>query len=99
MRHRLAMLVCLVVACGAGWSRLQVSAASTVRYEEVQGWPRLPASVQLGEAAGVAVDINGHVFVFHRPGRGFVLTATTKLSEPAVLEIDANTGKLISSWG
>ena len=25
----------------------------------------------MGEAAGVAVDVNGHVMVFHRPGRGF----------------------------
>ena len=67
--------------------------------EEVKDWPSLPPGVQLGEAAGVAVDVNGHVFVFHRPGRGFVLTEKTKLTEPTVFEIDANTGKLISSWG
>lgn len=53
----------------------------------------------MGEAAGVAVDTNGHVFVFHRPGRGFEPLATTKLSNPPVLEIDAESGKLINSWG
>jgi len=73
--------------------------SSPVRYQEVKGWPALPASVQMGEAAGVAVDTNGHVFVFHRPGRGFEPTATEKLSDPPVLEIDADTGRLINAWG
>jgi peptidylamidoglycolate lyase len=68
-------------------------------YEEVKGWPVLPAGVQLGETAGVAIDVNGHVLVFHRPGRGFALKETSKIAEPTVLEIDPDTGKVISSWG
>ena len=52
----------------------------------------------MGEAAGVAVDMDGHVFVFHRPGRGST-PATEKLADAAVLEIDADTGRLIRSWG
>jgi len=55
------------------------------RYAEVKDWPRLPPTVQLGECAGVAVDANGHVFVFHRPGRGFDTAATEKLTEPTFL--------------
>lgn len=78
---------------------LPVSAATITQYEEVKNWPSLPAGMQLGETAGVAVDVNGHVFVFHRPGRGFDLKESTKLAEPTVLEIDPDTGKLISSWG
>jgi peptidylamidoglycolate lyase len=39
------------------------------------------------------------VFIFHRPGRGFEPSATELLAEPAVLEVDADTGKLIASWG
>jgi peptidylamidoglycolate lyase len=74
-------------------------AATITGYEEVKDWPSLPAGVHLGETAGVAVDVNGHVLIFHRPGRGFDIKATTKLTEPTVLEIDADTGKLISSWG
>ena len=70
-----------------------------VRYQEVKGWPRLPAGVEMGEAAGVAVDSHGHVFVFHRPGRGFDPGATELLKDPAVLEIDGATGQLIRSWG
>src|SRR5215472_1135830 len=89
-----ALIVTLLAGRGHG-----AVAATVTRYEEVKAWPSLPPDVQLGEAAGVAVDVNGHVFIFHRPGRGFDLTATTKLTRPAVLEIDASTGKLISSWG
>ena len=94
-----AALVGLLVALTGGFGRLHVTAAPTVPYEEVKDWLRLPAGVQLGEAAGVAVDTNGHVFIFHRPGRGFDTAATTKLTEPPVLEVDAGTGKLLQSWG
>jgi peptidylamidoglycolate lyase len=87
----------LIVILLAG--RRDAHAASITRYEEVKNWPSLPPSVQLGETAGVAVDVNGHVLVFHRPGRGFDLKADTKLTEPTVIEIDPETGKLISSWG
>ena len=87
----------LVTWLSAG--RRDASAATLTRYEEVRNWPSLPPDVKLGETAGVAVDVNGHVLVFHRPGRGFDLAAKTKLIEPTVLEIDATTGKLISSWG
>ena len=89
----------LILALLGSGRRDVVAAVMVTRYVEVKDWPRLPPSVHLGEAAGVAVDVNGHVFIFHRPGRGFDLTATTKLTAPTVLEIDANTGKLISSWG
>jgi peptidylamidoglycolate lyase len=95
------VFACLLAACGGGLisSHLRLTAASIVRYEEVKDWPKLPAGVQLGEAAGVAVDMMGHVFVFHRPGRGFDTAATAKLTEPPVLEVDADTGRLINSWG
>jgi peptidylamidoglycolate lyase len=79
--------------------RSNVAAVAVRPYEEVRNWPSLPADVPLGEVAGVAVDRNDHVFVFHRPGRGFDLAATEKLQAPPILEIDADTGKLIASWG
>ena len=53
----------------------------------------------MGEAAGVAVDTNGHVMVFHRPGRGFDTAATELLKDPAVLEIDPQSGRLIRFVG
>ena len=69
------------------------------RYQEVKDWPRLPPGLQLGEVAGVDIDAHGHVFVFHRPGRGFDPRATELLEQPAVVELDAGTGTLIASWG
>jgi peptidylamidoglycolate lyase len=89
----------LIMTLLASGSREAFAAAPITRYAEVTDWPNLPPNVQLGEVAGVSVDSNGHVFVFHRPGRGFDIKAKTKLTEPTVLEIDAQTGKLISSWG
>ena len=68
-------------------------------YEEVKSWPVLPSTVQFGEVAGVAVAPNGHVFVFHRPGRGFDPSATEKLKDNTVLEFDADSGKLLHAWG
>jgi hypothetical protein len=83
-----AAAVTLIVG-GTGFRQASVLAAA-VAYEEVKGWPSLPAGAQMGEAAGVAVDINGHVMVFHRPGGGFDPAATAPLKDPAVLEIDPN---------
>jgi hypothetical protein len=60
----------LLAVIGGGYRLATITAAPTVRYEEVADWPALPAGVQMGEAAGVAVDKSGHAFVFHRPGRG-----------------------------
>jgi peptidylamidoglycolate lyase len=93
----LIVVASLVGVLGVGLQ--PTTGAAALRYEEVKTWPQLPAGVQMGEAAGVAVDRNGHVLVFHRPGRGFDTSATEKLQDAAVLEIDADTGRLIQSWG
>ena len=95
----LVVLAGLVIAASGGPDAAQATAVPSVRYEEVKSWPTLPAGVEMGEAAGVAVDRNGHVFVFHRPGRGFDPAATELLKDPAVLEIDGASGQLIRSWG
>jgi len=87
----LALLAPLLTPCQ--------KATPPTHYEQVKDWPKLPANIQLGEVAGVAVDRNGHVLIFHRPGRGFDPKATTKLTEPTVLEIDPISGKLLNSWG
>lgn len=92
--------ITLVLASGSSVSHLTTSAEARLeRFEEVKGWPRLPPSIQLGEVSGVAVDVNGHVFIFHRPGRGFDTTATEKITASTVLEVAAETGSLIASWG
>jgi peptidylamidoglycolate lyase len=89
----------LIFVLGLLAAVLRLHAAPATRYEEVKDWLKLPAGMELGEVSGVAADASGHVFIFHRPGRGFDLTATEKIKEPTVLEIDADTGKLVASWG
>lgn len=100
-RHRAVVLTIVagLLAGGRGPGPATLGAWSTIRYEEVKDWPRLPAGVDMGEAAGVAVDTHGHVFVFHRPGRGFDPAATAPLTGAAVLEIDGGSGRLLHSWG
>ena len=97
---RMRSLIFLVVASAAilTLNVAQASKAPAARYEEVKGWPDFPAG-EMGEVAGVAVDSHGHVLVFHRPGRGFDTAATELLKDPAVLEIDPQSGRLLNSWG
>lgn len=80
-------------------SNTAILAPTTGMYVEVKDWPKLPPGLEMGETAAVAVDNDGHVFAFHRPGRGFEPQATDLLTEPTVLEIDPDTGRLIRSWG
>src|SRR5260221_5066460 len=58
----------LIVTLFSSGRRDAVAAATVTRYEEVKNWPSLPPGVQLGETAGVAVDVNGHAVILHRPG-------------------------------
>jgi peptidylamidoglycolate lyase len=97
MLTRLGTALLLIVGLVA--VAMRPEAAPAIRYEEVKDWPKLPAGVSFGEVSGVATDKSGRVFVFHRPGRGFDLTATEKIKQPTVFEIDGDTGALISSWG
>jgi peptidylamidoglycolate lyase len=103
MRSHTTFLLCVAAAIVLTIADLRLHPAPVIAaasgYEEVKGWPSLPAGMQMGEAAGVAVDVNGHVMVFHRPGRGFDTAATELLKDPAVLEIDPQSGHLIHSWG
>jgi peptidylamidoglycolate lyase len=92
-----AMVACVWLFSSAG--HLNVRAAAPAAYEQVKDWPMLPLGMQFGEVAGVDVDASGHVFVFHRPGRGFEPGATDLLKDPAVVELDASTGRVVSSWG
>ena len=104
-RHRIAAVCASALVSLAGAEDrppIQTSrqgAASLPAYEEVKDWPRLPAGVELGEVPGVDVDGHGHVFVFHRPGRGFEPTATEVLADSAILEFDADSGRLLAKWG
>ena len=60
----------MVFACLIGVSFLGFSSGIVADLSEAyrvdEAWPQLPADLQLGEVAGVAVDSHNHVFIFHR---------------------------------
>ena len=99
MRRFIRSAITALVAAAAAGVHVHGQPTRARSYEEVTDWPKLPANVHLGECAGVASDANGHIFIFHRPGRGFEPDATEKLAEPAVLEVDAESGALLHAWG
>jgi hypothetical protein len=47
---------------------LAQQSAPQIAYDSVPNALKLPADLYMGEAAGVAVNSKGHIFVFHRGG-------------------------------
>ena len=71
------------------------SASSQLHHEVVPDWPALPAGHSLGLCAGVGVDSQNRVFVFHRCGRKWQTPFPKEpIAEPTVSVIDGATGKL-----
>src|SRR4051812_43794735 len=75
------------------------SPAAAGGYEEVRDWLKLPPGLELGEVPGVDVDSHNHVFIFHRPGRGFEPGATEVLKDAAMVVADGATSRIIATWG
>src|SRR6201987_3499495 len=68
---RLVAAVFALLATTAVAQQPQQSAPATVAlipYDSVANFLKLPADLHMGEAAGVAVNSKGHIFVFHRGG-------------------------------
>jgi DNA-binding beta-propeller fold protein YncE len=86
----------------------QEAARQAPRYEVDAAWPRaLPNRWGIGQAAGVAVDAQDHIWVIHRPRtmtedeRGAALTPPRSdccIPAPSVLEFDQE-GNLVQAWG
>jgi hypothetical protein len=64
MKFRMLVLI-LLLATPAFAQQLPVP---EIRYESVSNPLRLPPHLYLGEAAGVAVNSKGHIFVYSRGG-------------------------------
>lgn len=64
-RFALVLLLCLVAPLLAS---AQQQSVPEIPYDSVPNLLKLPADLYLGEAAGVAVNSKGHVFVFTRSG-------------------------------
>jgi peptidylamidoglycolate lyase len=70
------------------------------RYHVVPEWPALPSSSVLGLCAGVGVNAENQVFVFHRCGRAWSNPFPTEpIPEATVSVIDGASGRLLRSWG
>jgi peptidylamidoglycolate lyase len=66
----------------------------------VLGWPKLPEGHVLGLCAGVGVDAQNRVFVFHRSGRKWSNPFPQEaISLPTVSVIDGASGRLLATWG
>lgn len=69
-------------------------------HEVVPGWPQLPEGHTLGLCAGVGVDAQNRVFVFHRSGRVWTKPfPKDPIAAPTVSVFEGATGRLLSTWG
>ena len=79
---------------------LVMSSLAGAQLRVVEGWPRLPEGHVLGLCAGVGVDAQNRVFVFHRSGRKWSNPFPKEpIKEPTVSIFDGVTGKLLATWG
>jgi peptidylamidoglycolate lyase len=77
-------------------------ADTSITYQLVKDWPKLPDSIQLGNPVGIGIDSHQNIFVFHRAGRKWPLLGSmpsSAIASHTILLIDSKTGKLINSWG
>lgn len=87
MRNAAAILLC-------------TTAALSQPYEVVPDWPKLPEGHALGLCAGVGVDAQNRVFVFHRSGRKWSNPFPKEpIPQPTVSVFDGASGKLLTTWG
>ena len=88
MRNRVVLFVTFSLLAGLACvvSTQESSDSADPAYQVVHGWPNLPEGYALGQVVGVDVDSQNRVWVFHRAAR-------------PVLCIDADTGKILSSFG
>jgi peptidylamidoglycolate lyase len=69
-------------------------------YTVQHGWPQLPEGFALAVPGGIDIDNKHHVFSIHTGGRSWPDRNTEALIDnDTVLVWDADTGKLINSWG
>lgn len=86
-----------IIACAI---LLFVSPLTRAQHEVVPDWPRLPEGHELGLCAGVGVDAQNRVFVFHRSGRKWSNPFPKEpIKESTVSIFDGVTGKLLATWG
>lgn len=69
-------------------------------YTVVEDWPKLPAGEVLGLCAGVGVDSQQRVHVFHRRDRAWSNPMpTAPIAQTTVTVFDGASGEWLASWG
>jgi peptidylamidoglycolate lyase len=77
-----------------------ISASAQSLHEVVPQWPKLPQGHVLGLCAGIGVDAQNRVFVFHRSGRKWSNPFPKEpIAAPTISIFDGPSGKLLASWG
>lgn len=69
-------------------------------YELAENWAKFPEDFALGNPAGVGIDSDGHLWVFHRAG-GVPIGAPegTRIQQNMITKLDRASGEILSSWG
>lgn len=106
IRKAIYFIFSLAALLGVAWVFQPVKKGkglnATISYEPVKNWPNLPAEIQLGNPAGIGLDTNQNIVVFHRADRKWPLLGKMPdkaIPNKTILIIDRNNGKLINSWG
>jgi peptidylamidoglycolate lyase len=71
------------------------------RYELVKGWPHLPEQFHLGNPAGIGIDTDQNLIVFHRAGRTWPWFGMQDefIHDKTLLILDKDSGTIIDNWG
>ena len=85
----------LLFLCASSYVFAQHSQVPEIEFQSVPDLLKLPADLYLGEAAGVAVNSKGHIFVF---SRGNTTGPAYGAAAAQLLEFDAN-GKFLREIG
>jgi peptidylamidoglycolate lyase len=104
IKYLFTVILILVIGFSTAWIAAKYRAsppASGEAYHLVPNWPQLPDDLVLGQVAGIDLDSNGNVFVFHRAERiwnGEEIKLEI-IASPTVLVLDSESGKVLNQWG
>jgi peptidylamidoglycolate lyase len=96
-------LLTILLIIGCGQSKEKKITEETVKpdsYELVKDWPNLPKDFVLGNPAGLGIDSDNNIVVFHRAGRPWSWPPPEdKIDKNTILTIDSETGEILKNWG
>jgi peptidylamidoglycolate lyase len=97
----LAAAILLIIYYYLQPARQGMGTDTTIRYELVKDWPRLPQHFQLGNPTGLGIDTEQNLIVFHRAGRTWSWFGMPEelIDDKTLLILDKDSGKILDSWG